>query len=172
MHTYEFPNMHHMSRFCKSDHIPYIGYHPRKKSFTNYLLYHNLKTFAIQAISYIKILAKIKNSRKHSRMLPDSRNSRTFSSADNSQYTIYINVYITLYICMCRVCDGELEDTEFEGISYVISFLQRYIIRIILFISYIIHIIYSLLYISLYNWCMCILYYLHIHHYIVKKIFA
>ena len=30
------------------------------------------KTFAIQAISYIKIPAKIKSARKHSRMLPDS----------------------------------------------------------------------------------------------------
>ena len=30
------------------------------------------KTFAIQAISYIKIPAEIKSARKHSRILPDS----------------------------------------------------------------------------------------------------
>ena len=36
--------------------IPYIGNHPRKKSFANYLLYHSLQEkFTIQAISYIKI---------------------------------------------------------------------------------------------------------------------
>ena len=33
------------------------------------------KTFAIQAILYIKIPAKIKSARKHLRMLPDSQNS-------------------------------------------------------------------------------------------------
>ena len=47
------------------------------------------KTFMIQAISYIKILTKIKSARKHSQMLPDLRNSRTFSSADDSQYKVY-----------------------------------------------------------------------------------
>ena len=45
-------------------------------------------TFAIQAISYIKIRAKIKSARKHSRMFPDSRNLRKFSSADDSRYTV------------------------------------------------------------------------------------
>ena len=45
------------------------------------------KTFAIQAISYIKIPAEIKSARKHSRMLPDSRN---FSSVDDSCYTVII----------------------------------------------------------------------------------
>ena len=42
------------------------------------------KTLAIQAISYIKIPAEIESARKHSRMLPDSRN---FSPADDSRYT-------------------------------------------------------------------------------------
>ena len=46
------------------------------------------KTFMIQAILYIKIPAKIKSARKHSRMLPDSRNLQTFSSANNSHYTV------------------------------------------------------------------------------------
>ena len=46
------------------------------------------KTFAIQAISYIKIPAKIESTRKHSRMLPDSRNSQNFSPADDSRYTV------------------------------------------------------------------------------------
>ena len=46
------------------------------------------KTFAIQAISYIKIPAEIKSARKHLRMLPDSRN---FSSADDSRYTVIAN---------------------------------------------------------------------------------
>ena len=46
------------------------------------------KTFAIQAISYIKIPAEIKSARKHSRMLPVSRNSQNFSSADDSRYTV------------------------------------------------------------------------------------
>ena len=50
------------------------------------------KTFAIQAISYIKIPADIENARKHSRMLPDSRNSRNFSPADDSRYTVIIDV--------------------------------------------------------------------------------
>ena len=36
------------------------------------------KTFAIQAISCIKIPAEIKSARKHLQMLPDSRNSQTF----------------------------------------------------------------------------------------------
>ena len=62
--------------------LPYNGNHPRKKSFANCLC---VKTFAIQAISYIKIPAEIKSVRKHSRMLPDSRN---FSSADDSRYTV------------------------------------------------------------------------------------
>ena len=43
------------------------------------------KTFAIQAISYIKIPAEIKSARKHSRILPDSWN---FSSTDDSRYTV------------------------------------------------------------------------------------
>ena len=46
------------------------------------------KTSAIQAISYIKILAEIKSARKHSRMVPDLQNSRNFSSADDSRYTV------------------------------------------------------------------------------------
>ena len=56
------------------------------------------KTFAIQAISYIKIPVEIKSARKHSRMLPDLRNSRNFSSADDSRYTV-------LSICM-HACAG------------------------------------------------------------------
>ena len=54
------------------------------------------KTFAIQAILYTKIPAEIKSARKHSRMLPDSRNSRNFSSADDSRYTV---VYSNVRIC-------------------------------------------------------------------------
>ena len=46
------------------------------------------KTFMIQAISYIKIPAEIKSARKHLWMLPDSRNSWTFSSVDNSHHTV------------------------------------------------------------------------------------
>ena len=46
------------------------------------------KTFTIQSISYIKIPAEIKCARKHSRMLPNLRNSQTFSSADNPRYTV------------------------------------------------------------------------------------
>ena len=46
------------------------------------------KTFAIQAISYLKIPAEIKSAKKHSRMLLDSRNLRNFSSADDSRYTV------------------------------------------------------------------------------------
>ena len=45
------------------------------------------KTFAIQAISYIKIPTEIKSARKH---------SRNFSSADDSRYTVHnsCNMYI------------------------------------------------------------------------------
>ena len=59
------------------------------------------KTFAIQAISYIKIPAEIKSARKHSRILPDSQNSRNFSSADDSRYTVksfYIGIVIVSFI--------------------------------------------------------------------------
>ena len=47
------------------------------------------KPFAIQAISYIKIPVEIKSARKHSQMLPDSQNLRTFSSMDDSQYMVF-----------------------------------------------------------------------------------
>ena len=43
----------------------------------------------VQAMSYIKILAEIKSVRNHLQMLPDLQNSRTFSSVDDSQYTVY-----------------------------------------------------------------------------------
>ena len=46
------------------------------------------KTFAIQAISYIKISAEINSVRKHLRMLPDSKNLQNFSSADDSHYMV------------------------------------------------------------------------------------
>ena len=49
------------------------------------------KTFAIQATSCIKIPSKAKSARKHARMLPDSQNSQTFSSAEDSQYTVFTN---------------------------------------------------------------------------------
>ena len=51
-----------------------------------------VKTFAIQAISYIKSPAEIKSARKHSRMLPDSRNLQNFSPADDSRYTVLLCV--------------------------------------------------------------------------------
>ena len=62
------------------------------------------KIFTIQAISYIKIPAKIKSARKHSQMLPDSRNSRNFSSTDDSRYTVFAkegDTAITL-VFICR----------------------------------------------------------------------
>ena len=61
-------------KFCELPSLPYIVHE---------------KTFAIQAISYIKIPAEIKGARKHSQMLPDSQNSQTFSSADNFHYKVY-----------------------------------------------------------------------------------
>ena len=60
----------------------------RKLSRITFFAIVHKKTFAIQAISYIKIPAKIKSARKHSQMLPDSRNSRNFSSTDDSRYTV------------------------------------------------------------------------------------
>ena len=54
------------------------------------------KTSTIQAISYIKILAEIKSARKHSRMVPDPRNSRNFSSADDSRYTVSYCVFVLI----------------------------------------------------------------------------
>ena len=63
------------------------------------------KTFAIQAILYIKIPTEIKNARKHSRMLPDSRNSRNFSSADDSRYTVsqLISQYDITYVTNMQI---------------------------------------------------------------------
>ena len=57
--------------------------HGRKVLRITFFIIVREKTFAIQAASYIKILAKIKSARKHSRMLPDLQ---TFSFADDSQY--------------------------------------------------------------------------------------
>ena len=64
--------------------------HRRKVSRITFFTIVREKTFAIQAVSYIKIPAEIKSARKYSRMLPDLQNSWTFSSADDSQYTVYI----------------------------------------------------------------------------------
>ena len=55
----------------------------------------------IQAISYIKIPAKIKSARKYSRMFPDSRNSRNFSSADDSRYTVLAYCYVHVHMIIC-----------------------------------------------------------------------
>ena len=60
----------------------------RKVSWITFFTIVREKTFVIQAVSYIKIPAEIKSARKHSRMLPDSQISQTFSSVDDSQYTV------------------------------------------------------------------------------------
>ena len=62
----------------------------RKVSRIAFFAIVRMKTFAIQAISYTKIPAKIKSARKHLRMLPDLRNSQNFSSADDSRYTVLL----------------------------------------------------------------------------------
>ena len=78
-----------MSSFTGVD-LPYNGNHLRKKvlQITFFAIVHE-KTFMIQVISYIKLLAKIKSAKKHSQNLPDSRNLQNFSSMDNSHYTAY-----------------------------------------------------------------------------------
>ena len=49
--------------------IPYNGNHPRKKSFTNYLLCHSLQENLRDSGNLIyKILAEVKSARKHSWM--------------------------------------------------------------------------------------------------------
>ena len=63
--------------------------HRRKVSRITFFAIVHEKTFAIQANLYIKIPVKIKSARKYSRMLPDSQNSQTFSSVDDSQYMVY-----------------------------------------------------------------------------------
>ena len=75
------------------------------------------KTFAIQAISYIKIPAEIKSAWKHSRMLPDLWNSQNFSSADNSHYTV-VNVF-QLLLKLSTNSLGYFPDT----VSYASIFL-------------------------------------------------
>ena len=75
----------------------------RKVSRITFFAIVHEKTLMIQAISYIKIPAEIESARKCSRLLPHSRNSRTFSSADNSHYTVITNIcmyheYIRMYV--------------------------------------------------------------------------
>ena len=62
----------------------------RKLSRITFFAIVRKKTFAIQAISCIKIPAEIKGARKHLQMLPYLRNSRNFSSADDPRYTVII----------------------------------------------------------------------------------
>ena len=118
-------------RKCLVNCLPYNGNHPRKKNFANYLLCHSSReTFAIQTIPYIKIPAEIKSARKHFRMLPDSQNSGTFSSANNSHYMVYhfcseiiIKIsYIVNWQVLSRVLTGQKQPYKMNDVNFTITF--------------------------------------------------
>ena len=100
-----------------SERVPITGIiHGRKISQITFFVIVCKKTFAIQAISYIKIPAKIKMARKHLQMLPDSR---TFSSADNSHYTA--PTFSKLQKTLCSISTNRLLDTSNKNLGFKFS---------------------------------------------------
>ena len=81
---------------CCNTQLPYIGNHSRKKSFVNYLLCHSLQgNFCNSGNLIYENSSQIEKCKKT--LVNASRFAKfTFSSADNSHYTL-------CYVCGCRV---------------------------------------------------------------------
>ena len=128
--------------------IPYIGNHPWKKSIANYLLCHSSRENFHDLCNLIyKIPTEIKSVRKHSQMLPDSRNLQTFflrtipiiqylnlvhtiNAAKSSRYFPLLPYnYVTYLFTLFRCIPSSLLDTSNSGI-YQLVLLQMTMNRI------------------------------------------